>query len=79
MAAQERPENLTIIAFDNSAHGSTGNQQTYSSEMDLGLLAAAYGIKNIANAATPGELLKALETKGKGLRFIHAPVLATER
>ncbi len=76
MAAQQRPENLTIIAFDNSAHGSTGNQKTYSSEMDLGLLAAAYGIKNIANAATPGELLKALETDGKGLRFVHAPVLA---
>ena len=76
MAAQQRPENLTIIAFDNSAHGSTGNQKTYSSEMDLGLLAAAYGIKNIANAATPGELLKVLETDDKGLRFVHAPVLA---
>jgi sulfopyruvate decarboxylase subunit beta len=76
MAAQEHPENLTIIAFDNSAHGSTGNQKTYSSEMDLGLLAAAYGIRNITNAATPGELLQTLEAKGKGLRFIHAPILA---
>jgi sulfopyruvate decarboxylase subunit beta len=76
MAAQERPDNLTIIAFDNNAHGSTGNQKTYSSEMDLGLLAAAYGIRNVANAATPGDLLLALEAKSKGLRFIHAPVLA---
>jgi sulfopyruvate decarboxylase subunit beta len=76
MAAQEHPENLTIVAFDNSAHGSTGNQKTYSSEMDLGLLAAAYGIKNIAKAASPGDLLKALEARGKGPGFIHVPVLA---
>ena len=76
MLAQERPENLTIVAFDNSAHGSTGNQKTYSSEMDLGLLAAAYGIRNIANAATPGDLLAALEEKGKGPRFVHVPILA---
>lgn len=76
MAAQERPENLTIVAFDNSAHGSTGNQKTYSSEMDLGLLAAAYGIKGVAKAATPGELLQTLEARRTGPRFIHAPVLA---
>ncbi len=76
MAAQERQENLTIVAFDNSAHGSTGNQPTYSSEMDLSLLARAYGFRNTAVAATPQELLKALEAKGKGPRFIHVPVLA---
>ena len=76
MAAQERNPNLTIVAFDNNAHGSTGNQKTYSSEMDLGLLARAYGITNTAVAGTPQELLKVLETKGKGPRFIHVPVLA---
>ena len=76
MAAQERPENLTVVAFDNSAHGSTGNQPTYSSAMDLGLLAAAYGIENLASAATPGDLLRVLEARGAGPRFIHVPVLA---
>ncbi|OPY26060.1 MAG: Sulfopyruvate decarboxylase [Methanocella sp. PtaU1.Bin125] len=76
MTAQERNPNLTIVAFDNSAHGSTGNQPTYSSEMDLGLLARAYGIRNTSVAATPQELLKALEANGRGPRFIHVPVLA---
>jgi sulfopyruvate decarboxylase subunit beta len=74
--AQESPENLTIIAFDNSAHGSTGNQRTYSANMDLELLAKVYGIKNTSKVSTPEELLKALKTKGKGPRFIHAIVLA---
>jgi len=76
MAAQERTPNLTIVAFDNSAHGSTGNQKTYSSEMDLGLLARAYGIKNTSKAVTPEDLLRTLEPKEAGPRFIHVPVLA---
>jgi len=91
MAAQERPPNLTIVAFDNSAHGSTGNQPTYSSGMDLGLLARAYGIQDTAKAATPEQLLHVLEAGGRGPgkrgpgergpggpgpRFVHVPVLA---
>ncbi len=75
-AAQEHPENLTIIAFDNSANGSTGNQPTYSSSMDLELLAKVYGIKNTSKVSTADELLKALKSGGKGPRFIHAIILA---
>lgn len=74
--AQEKPEGLTIICFDNSAHGSTGNQKTYSENMDLELLAKSFGIGNTAKASTPEELLKALEAKGKGPRFIHAIIEA---
>jgi sulfopyruvate decarboxylase len=74
--AQEKPSNLTIIAFDNSAHGSTGNQKTYSESMDLELLAKAYGMTNTVKASTPDELLKTLEAGGKGPRFIHAVILA---
>ncbi len=74
--AQENPDNLTIICFDNSAHGSTGNQKTYSESMDLELLAKVFGIKNTSKVSTPGGLLKALEAKGKGPRFIHAVILA---
>jgi thiamine pyrophosphate-dependent acetolactate synthase large subunit-like protein len=74
--AQEKPPNLTIIAFDNSAHGSTGNQKTYSECMDLELLARSYGMTNTAKASTPAGLLKALKEKGKGPRFIHAIILA---
>ena len=76
MAAQEGPSNLTIIAFDNTAHGSTGNQPTYSSRMDLELLARAYGLKNTSKAATAKALLSLLERKYEGPRFIHVPVLA---
>jgi sulfopyruvate decarboxylase len=74
--AQEKPDNLTIVCFDNSAHGSTGNQKTYSECMDLELLAKVYGIENTAKVSTPDGLLKALEAKGKGPRFIHAVILA---
>lgn len=76
MAAQESPDNLTIIAFDNCAHGSTGNQPTYSCSMDLELLARVYGIRNTTKASTVNELLDALKSGGKGPRFIHVPVLA---
>jgi sulfopyruvate decarboxylase subunit beta len=75
-AAQEHPENLTIIAFDNSANGSTGNQPTYSSNMDLELLAKVYGIKNTTKVSTPDELFKALKSDRKGPRFIHVVILA---
>ncbi|WP_174590868.1 sulfopyruvate decarboxylase subunit beta [Methanocella conradii] len=74
--AQEKPKNLTIICFDNGAHGSTGNQQTFANRMDLELLAKAYGIENTVKASTPSELLKALDTKCEGPRFIHAIILA---
>ncbi len=74
--AQEKPENLTIVCFDNSAHGSTGNQKTYSGSMDLELLARVYGIENTSKVSTPEGLLKALEARGKGPRFIHAVIVA---
>lgn len=76
MVAQERPRNLTIIGFDNCAHGSTGNQKTYSAHMDLELLARVYGIEMTARASTPQGLLSALELHDGGPRFIHVPVLA---
>lgn len=69
--SQAKPDNLTIIAFDNSAHGSTGNQRTFSSSMDLQQLARAYGIDNTAMAASPEDLIRALEIKETGPGFIH--------
>lgn len=74
--AQEKPENLTIVCFDNSAHGSTGNQRTYSESMDLELLARALGIENTGKASTPEGLLRTMEAGGRGPRFIHAIVEA---
>lgn len=73
--AQEHPENLTLIAFDNCAYGSTGCQRSFSSNIDLKLLANSLGIDNTSIISTPEELLSQLERKSPGPRFIHAMIL----
>ncbi len=66
------PRNLCIIAIDNAAHGSTGNQETFTrSQVDLELLAKASGIKNTAKVHSQDELKEALLRKAC---FIHAIV-----
>lgn len=66
------PGNLTVIAIDNAAYGSTGNQKTAtSSRIDLELLAKANGIKDTVKVHTPAELKEALLRK---VSFIHALV-----
>lgn len=66
------PHNLTVIAMDNAAYGSTGNQETATrSRIDLELLAKACGIKDTAKVHSGGELKEALLRK---VGFIHAVV-----
>ncbi len=66
------PDNLTVIAIDNAAYGSTGNQKTAtSSQIDLELLAKANGIKDTVKVHTAAELKEALLRK---VGFIHALV-----
>jgi len=63
---------IPIIAIDNAAYGSTGNQKTCSfSQIDLELLAKSSGIKNTVKVHTKDELRKALLDKKS---FIHAIV-----
>ncbi|MFZ3059193.1 MAG: sulfopyruvate decarboxylase subunit beta [Candidatus Methanoperedens sp.] len=66
------PGNLTVIAIDNAAYGSTGNQKTATcSQIDLELLAKANGIKDTVKVHTTAELKEALLRK---VSFIHALV-----
>jgi sulfopyruvate decarboxylase subunit beta len=55
---KEAPENLTIIALDNGAYGSTGSQETCSLRyIDLEVLANACGIQNTHKVNTAEELV----------------------
>ncbi len=69
---EHNPGNLTVLAIDNAAYGSTGNQKTAtSSQINLELLAKANGIKDTMKVHTTAELKEALLRK---VGFIHALV-----
>jgi sulfopyruvate decarboxylase subunit beta len=71
------PRNLTIIAIDNAAYGSTGNQETCTlSQVDLELLAKGCGIADTVKVHTGDELKKALERKIGFIHVIARPVNA---
>lgn len=79
MAALLNPENLTIIAIDNGAYGSTGNQPTLTSMgLDLEHIARAFGIKNTAKVYDSKGIRDAFESL-EGMRFIHIPALPGNR
>jgi sulfopyruvate decarboxylase subunit beta len=70
------PRNLTIVAIDNGAYGSTGNQPTYASTcVDLELVARGFGIRETLRVATKEQLRAALKASTKGPRFIHVLAL----
>jgi sulfopyruvate decarboxylase beta subunit len=78
--AHAAPENLTILAIDNSSYGSTGNQPTLTGScVDLELIAKGFGIRNTVKAATREQLVAALKGPGKGPRFIHALAVSGNR
>lgn len=69
------PQNLTIIAIDNAAYGSTGNQETCTqSQVDLELLAKGCGITDTVKVHTGDELKKALIRKTGFIHMIAKPV-----
>src|SRR3990172_1648433 len=69
--------NLSIIAIDNAAYGSTGNQETCTrTRIDLELLAKASGIEDTAKAHTQEELKEALLGRVKFIHVIARPVYA---
>ncbi len=68
----ESPPNLTIIAVDNAAYGSTGNQETWTQNLiDLEQLAKACRIENTFKAHSSEDLKKAVLQKSC---FIHVIV-----
>jgi sulfopyruvate decarboxylase beta subunit len=65
--------NLSVIAIDNAAYGSTGNQETATlNQVDLELLAKASRIDDTGKVHTIDELKGALKQKQ---RFIHTIVM----
>jgi len=72
VVADENPENLTIIALDNGAFGSTGMQQTHAwLASDLELMAIGAGIEHTVKVSEEGDLVREFESRKKGLFFIH--------
>jgi sulfopyruvate decarboxylase subunit beta len=71
------PGNLTIVAIDNAACGSTGNQKTCTNgQIDLELLAKASGISDTQKVHTSDDLEKALLHRAAFIHVIVKPVNA---
>jgi sulfopyruvate decarboxylase subunit beta len=71
-AAFASPRNLTIIAIDNGAYGSTGNQPTLAAScVDLEQVAQGFGFRNTVKVAGEKELVEVMKRPREGLTFIH--------
>jgi sulfopyruvate decarboxylase beta subunit len=69
--------NLSVLAIDNAAYGSTGNQKTCTfTNIDLEFLAIASGIKKTSKVHTEAELKEALQHKVNFIHVITKPVNA---
>ncbi len=74
---EHNPENLTIVAIDNAAYGSTGNQETATrTQVDLEILARAGGIKNTMKVHTETELKDAILQRPDFIHVITKPLNA---
>ncbi len=71
-AASAAPRNLTIIAIDNGAYGSTGNQPTLAGTcVDLEHVAQGFGIRNTTTVAGEQHLIDVMKKPHAGPAFIH--------
>ncbi len=71
-AASRAPKNLTVLAIDNSAYGSTGNQPTLTGAcVDLELVARGFGFSNTVKISTEEHLIAAMKEQRPGPAFIH--------
>jgi sulfopyruvate decarboxylase subunit beta len=72
-AASLAPKNLTILAIDNGAYGSTGNQPTLAGScVDLEQVASGFGFINTVKVAGEKEIENVMKQQREGLSFIHA-------
>jgi sulfopyruvate decarboxylase beta subunit len=71
-AASVAPRNLTIIAIDNGAYGSTGNQPTLASScVDLEAVARGFGFRNAVTVAGEERILEVMKKPEAGLTFVR--------
>jgi len=65
-AAFASPANLLIVAIDNGAYGSTGNQPTLAGScVDLEQVARGFGFRNTVKVSGEKELIKAMKDRGR--------------
>jgi len=73
VVAASAPKNLTILAIDNGAYGSTGSQPTHAATcVDLEQVARGFGVANTVQTARGADLIAAMGARGAGPTFIHA-------
>ena len=71
-AASLTPKNLTILAIDNGAYGSTGNQPTLTGScVDLEAVARGFGFRNTVKVANREQVVDVMKKPREGLTFIH--------
>jgi sulfopyruvate decarboxylase beta subunit len=71
-AAFRAPKNLTVLAIDNSAYGSTGNQPTLTGAcVDLELVARGFGFRNTLKISTAEQLIAVMKEQRPGPSFIQ--------
>jgi sulfopyruvate decarboxylase subunit beta len=69
--ANQNPSNLTIIAIDNHAYGSTGSQVTYTKyKTQLDKIALGAGFESVYKITVKEDIKSILSSLGKGLHFI---------
>ena len=79
-AAFAAPRNLTIIAIDNGAYGSTGNQPTLAGTcVDLEYVAQGFGIRNTVKVASEEQIVEVMQKPRSGLTFIHVLAIPGNR
>jgi phosphonopyruvate decarboxylase len=67
----EAPPNLVHVLLDNGVHDSTGAQATVAPAVDLALVAAACGYRDVRRIASTAELTEAVRTARNGPTFLH--------
>jgi phosphonopyruvate decarboxylase len=75
----ERAPNLVHVLLDNGVHDSTGAQPTVAPAVDLALVAAACGYREVRRTADAGELAAAVRAARSGPTFLHVRTRARER
>ncbi len=79
-AASLAPKNLTILAIDNGAYGSTGNQPTLASScVDLEQVARGFGFRETVTVSTEKEITGIMNQQRQGPAFIHVLTIPGNR
>lgn len=75
-----QPRGFVHCVFDNAVYGSTGNQASISSVVDLAAIAEAAGYRSVVSATSAGEVEAAVAAAlvTPGPHFIHARVTTAE-